>query len=256
MKRHRPVACCRNANNSSKVGRAVPCPPDTGGNSAAKGLAALPKGAGVDPGNTWSSGDDAGKVHAAFTLIELLVVTAILGVLVAVIGACLSSGIRVWEVAATFNKDEADAIFGLHLVKRDLANSIRFAPIGFTGTETGMEFSSLVTGAPGMDDDATGVGTVKYVFDPARAALLRMAWPYPEEEPLTHAAAGVEALLTDVEDASFWYGVLSTGDMETVFWTDETTNFPERVRLRISLAGRADPVEFERLVVLPLGGEE
>ena len=49
----------------------------------------------------------------SFTLIELLVVTAIVGVVVVVIAACLTGGIRVWDRAQTFLVIESDAVIGL-----------------------------------------------------------------------------------------------------------------------------------------------
>lgn len=137
----------------------------------------------------------AGAFRSAFTLIELLIVSAILGVIVFVIGACIAAGVRVWDAARVFNDADSQALFGLAVMEKDVSSAFPFGPIPFKGDVEKISFVGLKTG---KDADPFAVTTVQYSFDVRRKSLARREWPYPDgnegqadEEELVTGVSGV-----------------------------------------------------------------
>jgi prepilin-type N-terminal cleavage/methylation domain-containing protein len=163
--------------------------------------------------------DGAGR---GFTLIELLVVTAILGLVLGVIAASLSAGIRAWEAARVFNAGESDALAALRMVRRDLAGTVPFGPIPLEGN------AEDVRCAVRLRDSESGLGrlgTVRYRFDRSSGTLRRSRWPYPDADPGT---AGEETLARHL--GAWRVSYLPSPDGQwTQDWTGKT-NSPAAVR--------------------------
>ena len=87
--------------------------------------------------------------RGGFTLIEILVVTAIVALVVGVISACLAAGFRVWESARTCNAVESQAMLGLAILEKDLANGFVFQPVEFKGDASRLAFPCLIPWASG-----------------------------------------------------------------------------------------------------------
>lgn len=169
------------------------------------------------------AGRRTGGSGRGFTLIELLVVTAILGLVLVVIAASLSAGIRAWEAARTFNVGEADALVALRMAQRDLAGGLPFKPIPMEGGAEDVRFAVRLRESP---SGPGRLGTVRYRFDRATGTLRRSRWPYPDADP---GPAGEETLAGRLDAWRMSY--LPTPDGEwTRDWTGRT-NSPAAVRI-------------------------
>lgn len=108
------------------------------------------------------------------TLIELLVVTAIMGIVIAAIGACLAGGLRVWDAAQNFGSVESQAYFGLREWARDLRNTFPCnCEIAFKGELQTMSFPTMVTGVDDDDPGIVEIGRVEYSFERSEGQLVR-----------------------------------------------------------------------------------
>jgi prepilin-type N-terminal cleavage/methylation domain-containing protein len=187
-----------------------------------------------------------------FTLIELLVVTAILGVLIAAIAACLFGGIRVWETARRFNVVEADAALALRIFQKDLVNTFLFAGIPFKGQAGEVTFPCLSVQA-GMRGELEGSGRIaaaRYHLDEARG-LLRATQFYeannemgrPQEEKLLSGPLELR-----LQYYAFPQGAESAAGAWQETW-DSATNLPGAVRVDLAFA---DGGRVSRTIVLPI----
>jgi prepilin-type N-terminal cleavage/methylation domain-containing protein len=197
-----------------------------------------------------------------FSLIELLVVTVILGLVISVIGACLASGIRVWDASRDFNTAEVEGVIAFQSMERDLVNQFPFYAIGFTGNPTEMSFVGLVQvhgdeqANQDKADSQKRVGTIKYSFDIGRNDLLRREWAYPGTEPDMSKA---ERIASFVQDMSLEYYRIGGERKDAGVWQEswsDPTNLPAAVRISLSVTNHhgSVPLRIVRTVILPLGG--
>lgn len=177
----------------------------------------------------------------AFTLIELLIVVSIMSIVIGVIGACLSGGIRVWDSARVFNDLEADAFIALNILEKDIRNSLSVYAVGFDGKESSVAFPAYID-----SEDGRGIGRVNYEFDQVKHALLRVESSWQGRDGRS------ELLLENVKDLSFTYYQVSTSAWNSVGET--VTNFPDKVGVKLLLGRGEREVEIERSVLLPLQG--
>jgi len=174
--------------------------------------------------------------NTGFTLAELLVVTLILGMVLAIIGACLAGGIRAWDTARTLNKANVEAAVGLRIMEKDFVNSFRFYRIGFVGETKKVSFPGLVG-----DDDPKQIGMIEYAFDRSSRVLFRTEFSYSDD---TLRAHDPERIIRGLRDMALEYNSRNS-------W-EGTTNFPVKVTIRLSLAENSRVDEFARTVVLPV----
>ncbi|MBN1557400.1 MAG: prepilin-type N-terminal cleavage/methylation domain-containing protein [Lentisphaerae bacterium] len=166
----------------------------------------------------------------AFTLLELLIVVAILSVVIGVVAACLTSGMRVWEEARAFSLGEAEADLALIQFERDVRNMFPFYGIPFEGEAEAVTLSGRV----GREDSPDRPGGIRYRFDRAAGALLRETWPFPAAGPEPRP----ETLVDDVAQAALDYFVVPPGEGASEGqWMTQTTNMPRAVRLSLRLGG-------------------
>jgi prepilin-type N-terminal cleavage/methylation domain-containing protein len=180
----------------------------------------------------------------AFTLIELLVVTAILAVVVGVIGACLAGGIRVWETAREFATLEKEALVGLSLMEKDLMNRLPIHAIGFEGKETSLSLPAMLTagGAP-------QIGAVEYTLNPGNGVLMR------RERDYRGAYVREEPWVVNVAAMKLAYFNLVKGEGSASVWKElaaPVTNFPDRVDITLSLEKGDKSFDLSRSVLFPV----
>jgi len=183
---------------------------------------------------------------SAFTLIELLIVTAILAVVIGVIGACLAGGIRVWDSAQTFNTLERDAFVGLTLMEKDLMNALPIYAIGFDCQASSLKFPALLE-----SDEVLEVGTVEYSLDESVRALKRREEAYPQGEEQA------ERLVENVEIMELAYFRLVSVEGQTVEWREidaGATNFPDKVEITLALADGDRTIAITKTVLMPVRG--
>jgi len=198
-----------------------------------------------------------GRRRGAFTLIELLVVTAILGVVVAAVGACLAGGIRVWDVARQFNRYEADALIGFQVMRRDIGQAMPFEAAPLAGTYDGLEFTGVtaVPDAAGLDEAVLRLARVRYYLDYDRQAWCRAVAPFGWGEGRPPEV--VEVLISDVDTVALRYAAApEDGESSSASgWSDSwenPTNLPAVVEAELSVGG--SPMTQWFLVTLAGGG--
>jgi prepilin-type N-terminal cleavage/methylation domain-containing protein len=183
----------------------------------------------------------------AFSLIELLVVTAILGLVIGAIGACLAGGFRLWDAAQHFGTGESRAYMGLHTMVRDLRNTFPcHCGAAFTGESYEMAFPAMVAGLPGEAKDQ--IGTIQYVFERSEQRVLRRILDNAEQ------VVSEEIALYPVEDLTFVYRQrLASGAAGPEL--NLTTNIPFVVDVRFTLEPDGpDALELHRTIVLRTRG--
>jgi prepilin-type N-terminal cleavage/methylation domain-containing protein len=185
--------------------------------------------------------------RGAFTLIEVMVVLLILGVTIAVIGACLAAGIRVWDSARTFGAVESDALLAIEQIGRDLRNTFEFNDIPFEGDERAVAFPGIVrTGAEG----ASRLGRIRYALDTAEHRLIRETAVYDGRGNLEKERR--EALAGGVRELALAYWQTPRDDSPA----GTATNLPAAVDITMTLiTGPEEPeMPLTRTVRLPTGG--
>jgi prepilin-type N-terminal cleavage/methylation domain-containing protein len=191
-------------------------------------------------------------LNAGFTMIELLVVVSILALVMGALGACLASGLRVWESAARFNAVESEALIGLEMMEKDVVNSFVFHGIAFDGRSEQLAFPLLVSQLPDPERSTAcpRIGTVRYSFNERKKRFFRKKWVYPSEEP-----EGMETVVENVERVELRYLSLpSNGDGAAGNWKDSwesTTNLPDGVSIDMVFDDEGREMRFRRLVMLP-----
>jgi len=206
------------------------------------------------------------RAQPGFTLIELLIVTAILGLVIGVIAACLGGGIRVWDKTRSVGRVEIEALVALAAIEKDLMNALSLADLPFAGTKTEATFPVLVRsaeyGAWGRSADALSpsewrsmtanwqVARVRYFFESDRGGLVRSValCEGPEklgEEHSVRIAAGLRGISWE------YYGPALDGSLA---WNNEWTKAggrPEMVRVNLSFNDENGSVKVGRTVTLP-----
>ncbi len=206
-------------------------------------------------GRRWAGG---------FTLIELLVALSILAVVTGSIAACLAGGIRVWERARTFDTVTADAMVGLRIIEKDLMNAFSFYEISFDGKQREMSFPGLIEADYEKTDanDVPRIGTIKYFFsnNDNKKSLMRREQAYPSGSGDEHG----EEIIANLGDINITYYFLPEEDnqpdagtgvyvkKQTGIWQGVATNFPDMVKIELSLLDGESVVSVDRTVVLPV----
>jgi len=179
--------------------------------------------------------------RSAFTLIELLVVTAILGVVVGAVGACLAGGIRVWDVARRFNRHEADAMIGFQVMRRDMGQVLPFEAAPFEGDYDGLQFTAVgaVPDAEGLDEAVPRLARIRYYLDYDRQAWCRAVAPFSWGEE--QASEAVEILVSNVGEVALRYAAAPEDEeSSTSGWSDgweNPTNLPAVVEAELRVGG-------------------
>ena len=183
----------------------------------------------------------------AFTLIELLVVTAILGLVVTAIGACLAGGIRIWDAAQHFGEGESQAYLGLHTFSRDLRNAF---PCNcgkrFDGGPTSVSFPAFV--ARKLDADPDQVGRVEYAFEAHNKLLVKLV--YDETDTLVLE----EPVVKGVERLMFSYRERSGENGRTLTESEVCTNFPAAVDVHLEILNDGETLDLHHTVALRISG--
>jgi len=196
--------------------------------------------------------------RTAFTLIELLVVTAILAVVIGVIGGALAGGLRVWQTSRDYNSFEMGTRVELAILERDVMNTFSFyaCPLKGTRSQISMPGSLQDTGAeavPGVNRP----GTIKYLLGRDGTTLLRKAWAFPEDEPPDSEA---EAMIKNVQRMDIEYlsgrqGASGQGRPPAGTWMSEwnnPTNLPGALHFRMLFPAEDNETRIlERIFVLP-----
>ena len=177
--------------------------------------------------------------RSAFTLIELLIVIAIMAIIIGVIGACLSGGIRVWDRAEQFDKLEHDAFYAMDIMEKDLRNSLSVYRIGFKGNASEMSFPVYVNSSGN-----SGIGKAEYILDERKHALMRL------EETWRGRKISREKLLENVQNITFTYYNDTTSRWNSAEL--DMTNFPDRVEIELFLDDGVRNIKQKRKILLPV----
>ena len=97
-------------------------------------------------------------LRPAFTLVELVVAVTIFAFIAAAIGACLYSGIKIWDRARNVDLAKANLLLDLDGIARELYQCADIPQIGFEGDAQGFSFPSV---------SGSSIMKIAYRFDPA-----------------------------------------------------------------------------------------
>jgi hypothetical protein len=182
-------------------------------------------------------------------LVELLIVTAILGVLIGVIGASIAAGVRVWDQARSFGGTEGEAAFALELIARDLRNCFEFDGVEFEGQADRLVLPGMVA----VDEGSVArIGSIEYLRLDRNDALVRRTSVFRSGKQRS------EQIGSGVSRIAFEYYTLTEqgGEGQRRSWQREesvSTNLPDRVDIRLVPAEDSGVAELTRTVLLPLG---
>jgi hypothetical protein len=134
--------------------------------------------------------------------------------------------VRAWDTARKVNAADAEAVFGMDFLQRDLMNAFLFEGVQFRGTPGDLSFPGLIGGSqPGAAGETDGrIGAVSYGFDWRNKALLRQESSYPDG-----LAGAQESVVSGLDRVSFSY---AKGGVWMPEW-DSATGFPDRVRVQL-----------------------
>lgn len=186
------------------------------------------------------------SIRRGFTLLEVLVVVAILGIVIAAIGACLAAGMRVWDSAHKYAESEPQVAVALAILERDVINTFPFYSGSFSGTADSVTMPALMRSGNEGEVDVRRIGTVRYSWVRDRGEVMRKAWVYPLPEPSDSVG---EVLARSVQRVRFRYG--AAGEPDGTWresWTD-SSNAPFRVGIDVELSADAGGYRMERTVV-------
>jgi prepilin-type N-terminal cleavage/methylation domain-containing protein len=194
--------------------------------------------------------------RAGFTLMEVMVVTLILGVLLGVIAAALSGGIRVLEAAVQFNRQEADLVLALARFEKDVRNSFALDAIGFSGGPDRLSFPALgYEYAPGETNQTLAVPRlirVTHRFDPVAGAWTRSESEYEGGDSFGREAG--QKLASDLRSVRWRY--YENRRKQPRGWSESWTSVSNRpAAVEIECVWEESKTEMRRLrrsVVVPV----
>ena len=186
-----------------------------------------------------------------FSLLELMVVVSIVGLVIGVVVACFSGGIRVWESARILTHVEQEMYFGVENVRRDIANTFAFHDIQFVGSEQEVSFPALFESTGEDGEQELHIGTVKYQYNGADRTLIRLVWAYPGVED----NAEWEVIATGMDSLQFRYrgGPDSGAGDEWIGTWQDPTNFPAAVNVELQLSEMGRVLVADRHIPLVEG---
>jgi hypothetical protein len=186
-------------------------------------------------------------MRRSFTLIELLVVSSILIIIVGVMLACLSGGIRVWEVARRMSEGERDLLVGGAIIRKDLRNAFSYFDIPFKGDSARITFP----GYAADDEGKERIGVVQYKFDAPNRRLERKEWVFPGVEDEIPA----EIMMTKLVSLRFQYQSMAeekAGEWQDA-WSDPS-NHPGAVSIEYMAENGGSVTRWRDVLVLPESG--
>ncbi len=188
---------------------------------------------------------------AGFTLVELLVVTAILGLAMAAIGACLSGGIRVWDTARQFGRIESDVYLAMDRMSHDLRNSFPYYRIPFNGDGYEAAFPGLVAAEANAEPSLPG--RITYWHEPATEQIMRSEFLADGDR------VSDEILATGVKELKFRYAYMTDDPNPRLAEADsyQGTNAPRTVSIAITAVNpeavsERDTWNFKRTILIPV----
>jgi len=181
-----------------------------------------------------------------FTLLELLVAAALIAVAATVIASAFAAGFRVWQRASA--KGDDDAVLALELMQKDLCNTVPLRLVPFRGSESRVEFPSLLVSpeGPGRQEQP---GTIRYEFNATLRTLDRVmrSLPLPEAEQERR-----ETLMESVESLrfSYWESGSEGGGKWEREWNGRT-NTPGAVKVEFEFQQGDERIDRVRTIIMP-----
>ena len=176
-----------------------------------------------------------------FTLIEVMVALTIFAAIAVSIGACVISGIKIWNTAKNVNFARANFMVDLDVIAADLRRSVDIPVIGFEGKALQFSFPSVKGNA---------VGRITYIYDPETKVLSRREASL--EKVIANKAdkeySEKEALSLDSFTASYF---TFDKDKGSYSWTDSWVK-TQGPFAAIKLEGKFKGENFVKTVFIPI----
>jgi prepilin-type N-terminal cleavage/methylation domain-containing protein len=177
------------------------------------------------------------------SLIELLVVSVIAAMVTMGVFFSINSGVKVWQAIKQQMPEEDLALF-LDRFEGDVRNYLRYGPELFEGTDTMMEFPTVVRS---MMLRTTSPGRVQYRYEPSDDRLYRQqkdfSQMYQDRQPY------VEHVIEGVREVHCRY-LLFDAQTKELGWYDEYSGSepPLAVSLEIVTGEDSRPQRFVKTV--------
>ena len=190
---------------------------------------------------------------SAFSLIELIVVLLMMGTVGSVVIACFMGGVRAYERARDFGRDEADALLAFEQIEQDLKSAVMVPGVPFEGDSANMRFATLTTPAGATPVDEIAVAGIHYRSQPG-AGVARVMEIIGDKVAVSDAG---DAVLPEYIQMQLAYYGSDDGNAASgwvAMWQSES-NLPQRVRIALSVRDQG-PVGLEKVVIIPTVGAE
>ncbi len=203
-----------------------------------------------------------------FTLIELLITASIFGVIGVIIVTTFGSGMQVYQRVQSYGGDQADVIFSLEEMERDLRNIFPLSTIGFEANTLQISFPAMIETFEEIDGEevaVSSIGKVDYYFDRQQEALMKSWQSYSQADNEINDNTQ-KSLLAYVSDVKFSFGSYDEeGDFSWGFTQDEEdSSYPAAVKVAVDYWKGTSDSQLVRTIWIPAswrapeeeGGEE
>ena len=185
----------------------------------------------------------------SFTLIEVLLVVSLLSVISLAVYHTLNNGIKVWQRANRVVLEADIAIF-FEKISQELANSIFFTPIPFSGKSTRLNFAAVIKTPPDArldlpkDRYVQQPGRVEYFFD--QGNLYRRQANY--SQALKGRFNESRILIKGLKGVKFSY--FYSGKDDAKLYKEANNIIPAAVAVDLEFG---EGEEMHNIVIIPIG---
>jgi hypothetical protein len=191
----------------------------------------------------------------SFTLIELLVSTTIVGMIALAIFSSFMAGVRVYERIQDYGTKQADVLFFLENIEKDLRNMFNSSVIDFTGDSQQVAFPNTIRVYDDYGVAKLSLGKVFYRFNPQVKAVFKEEQDYPLAILEIGEEKTVSRKLAEVEDVGFSYYHFNS-DIKMYDWKDswpaEEEGIPLGVKVEVTFQEDGKGSVLERTVLIPI----
>lgn len=190
------------------------------------------------------------RIAQGFTLLELLITSSIIAMIALAVFSTFSMGIKVYNRIQYSGLTQADVLFSLEKLEKDLHNTLNFSGIAFVGENRKVSFAGLV--GPQAD---SALGRVSYYLDTKNKSLVKDENIYPVSSEETYGVysqgSPSSKTLASIKDIAFTYYHFDPQAREYV-WGDSVNGTPLAVKIKVTFRGENDKdVEITRTVLIP-----
>ncbi len=190
----------------------------------------------------------------AFTLIEILLVCSLFSVIAIALFQSLSSGLKIWERGRLAAKED-DVVIFFDKIGQDLANSISFSVIPFSGKADTITFAAVISRFLPQENNAPNdfsqgqIGQVEYFFDPGSKNLCYRRANYGLALKAKFFPDVV--LVKNLRSVKFQYFYRSDGNI--IVQDQIKERIPAGVMIEVNFGSNRDYRQMRRIIPIAIG---